>query len=221
MGKEADPMNASVESGMIMDRAFLIGEKIYLRPLELEDVNEKYLQWVNDPEVVLGRIESYFPMTRDKQIEYVRSQLARKDVVMFAVIEKHTDSFIGVVKIGPINWIHRYTEHAFMIGDKSCWNKGYAREGILLILDYIFRHLNLLNVYAGASSPNRASIRKNERNGYKIEGIFKNKLFVNGNYVDHVIMSLSREEFLKRNPEPIVVRTFGKNISDRDESSDQ
>jgi len=51
-------MNTSFEPGKILDRPFLVGERIYLRPLELEDVNDRYLQWVNDPEVVLGQIEN-------------------------------------------------------------------------------------------------------------------------------------------------------------------
>ncbi len=85
----------------IMDRAFLIEGKIYLRPLEIEDVNDRYLQWVIDPEVVLGGIESHFP-----------------------------------------------------------------------------------------------------------EAVFKDKLFVNGKYVDHFMMSLSREEFLQRHPQPIIVRNL-------------
>ena len=82
-------------SETITDKAFLSGEKIYLRPLELEDVNSQYLQWVNDPEVVLGRIESHFPVTIERQFGYVKSQLTRNEVAMFAIIEKHTNTFIG------------------------------------------------------------------------------------------------------------------------------
>jgi len=95
-----------------LDRAFLVGEKIYLRPLELEDVNERYLQWINDADVVLGRIEVNFPVTKEKQMEYVRSQLERNNVAFFAVIEKPTNKFIGTAKMGPINWLHRFTEHS-------------------------------------------------------------------------------------------------------------
>lgn len=201
-------MNTSLEPGKILDRAFLIGEKIYLRPLELEDVNDRYLQWVNDPEVVLGRIESYFPVTRERQLEYVKSQLTRNDVVMFAIIEKRTNAFIGTEKIGPINWIHRFVEQAYMIGDKTCWNKGYAGEAVLLVQDYAFRHLNMHKMYAGVSEPNQASIKVLERNGYKMEALFKDKLFVYGKYVDHIIMSLSQEEYLQRNPQPIIVKNL-------------
>ena len=176
--------------------------------MELEDVNDRYLQWVNDPEVVLGRIESYFPVTRERQLEYVKSQLTRNDVVMFAIIEKHTNAFIGTEKIGPINWIHRFAKLSYMIGDKTCWNKGYAGEAVLLVLDYVFRHLNMHKMYAGVSEPNQASIKVLERNGYKMEALFKDKLFVNGKYVDHIIMSLSQEEYLHRNPQPIIVKTI-------------
>ena len=187
-----------------MDRPFLIGKKVYFRPLEPEDVNDEYLQWVNDQDVVLGRIEVHFPVTKEKQIEYVRSQLARNDIAFFAIMEKGTDKFIGTAKIGPINWIHRFTEHAIMIGDKGSWNKGYGGEVIQLLLEYGFRHLNMHKIYAGIISTNQSSIKKNERIGYKIEAVLKEKIYVNGKYADHIIMSMSKNEFLKLYPQSIL-----------------
>jgi len=186
----------------LLDRPFLIGKKVYLRPMEPEDVNDRYLQWLNDSEVVLGKTEVHFPMTREKQSEYVRSLITSKDNVFFCIMEKSSNSFIGTIKIGPINWIHRFAYQGTMIGDKTKWNKGYASESAFLIMEYAFRHLNLHKMYAGVYAPNQASIKKNEKAGYKIEAVFKDKLFINGKYTDHIIMSQSQEEFLKVFPEP-------------------
>jgi ribosomal-protein-alanine N-acetyltransferase len=187
-----------------MDRPFLIGKKIYMRPLELDDVTPEYLDWINDGRVLLGRIERHFPITRDKQVQYVTSVLAREDHAFFAIVDKALDKFIGTAKMGPINWVHRFTEHAIMIGDRASWNKGFGGEVILLLLEYGFRHLNMHKIYAGVSSANPASLRKNERVGYKVEAVFKEKLFSNGRYVDQAIMSMSSEEFFRLHPEPVL-----------------
>ena len=187
-----------------MDRPFLVGKKIYLRPLDIEDVAGDYLQWVNDGSVVIGKIEVYAPITKEKQQEFVRGVLASDKNVFFAVMEKKTNRFIGTAKMGPINWVHRFTEHAIMIGDKRSWNKGYGGEIIQLLLDYGFRVLNMHKIYAGASSANPASVRKNERIGYKVEAVFKEKLFSKGKYVDQIMMSISQDEFFKLYPEPIM-----------------
>lgn len=187
-----------------MDRPFLIGKKVYLRPLEIEDVNQEYLQWVNDARVTLGRIEIHFPVTKEKQLEYVKSILNRNDHAFFAIVEKGTDKFIGTAKMGPINWVHRFTEHAIMIGDTTTWNKGYGGEVIQILLEYGFRVLNMHKIYAGVSAANPASLRKNERVGYKVEAVFKNKFFTNGKYVDHVVMSMSNDEYFALYPESIL-----------------
>ena len=73
----------------------MIGKKIYLRPLEIEDISEKYLHWVNDYDVVQGRVDITVPITRDKQIEYVKSNLERDNVALFAIIVKASGRFIG------------------------------------------------------------------------------------------------------------------------------
>ena len=35
-----------------IDRPFLMGKKIYLRPFDLDDIEGDYLQWINDGEMV-------------------------------------------------------------------------------------------------------------------------------------------------------------------------
>ena len=185
-----------------MERAFLANINVYLRPLEVDDITNEYLNWVNDYEVI-RYIDIKFPITREKQEEYVRSMLKRNDIAFFAVIEKSTDKFIGTAKLGPINWFDRFTEHAIMIGDKTAWGKKYAGEIIQLLLEYGFRWLNMHKIYAGVIGTNIASIKKNERIGYKTEAVLKEKKFFNGKYVNHIIMSISSDEFFELYPEPI------------------
>ena len=72
-----------------MERAFLANKNIYLRPLEVDDITNEYLNWVNDYEVI-RYIDIKFPITREKQEEYVRSMLKRNDIAFFAVIEKQS-----------------------------------------------------------------------------------------------------------------------------------
>ena len=58
-------------------------------------------------------------------------------------------------------------------------------------------------IYAGVIGTNIASIKKNERIGYKTEAVLKEKKFFNGKYVNHIIMSISSDEFFELYPEPI------------------
>jgi len=202
-----------------MDRPFLVGKKVYFRPLEVEDINSRYLQWVNDGSVILGRVEVYLPVTKEAQETYVRSQLNRHDVAFFAIMERPTNKFIGTAKMGPINWVHRFTEHALMIGDKTCWNKGYGGEVIHLLLEYGFRWLNMHKIYASINVSNIASIRTHERIGYKTEAVLKERRFIDGRYQDEMIMSMSQGEFQKLHPESIIQKDYNLQSKSNDEAT--
>jgi hypothetical protein len=57
-----------------MDRPFLIGDKVYLRPLDLNDVNQKYLNWVNDEDVIRN-LAITTPSTLEQLESFVKSIL--------------------------------------------------------------------------------------------------------------------------------------------------
>ena len=52
-----------------MKNPFLIGERIYLRPLEREDA-PIFVPWVNDQEITRNLI-LYRPMNRDQEEEFI------------------------------------------------------------------------------------------------------------------------------------------------------
>ena len=44
-----------------MKNPFIIGKRLYLRPVSNEDVNERYLCWLNDSSVLELRSRKVFP----------------------------------------------------------------------------------------------------------------------------------------------------------------
>lgn len=185
-----------------MDRPFLIGEKIYLRPLDMDDVNEKYLHWINDETVINFLATTTFPTTLDQLESYVKSINNSPNFFFFAIVEKETNNHIGNVKIGPIDWVNRTSNYGLMIGDKSSWGKGYASEVFKLLLKYAFRKLNLHKLWDIAAATHIASIKANENAGFKIEAELKQHSFKNGKYEDVVILSITSDEyFLKAKEE--------------------
>jgi len=179
-----------------MDRPFLVGEKIYLRPLDLDDVNEKYLNWINDGEVI--KLLATVRPTPMYQLEsYVKSVLDNPNFVFFAIVEKETNKHIGNVKLGPIDWINRTTNYGLMLGDKDSWGKGYAQEAFILLLKFAFEKLNLHKVWDMATASNAASIKANQKVGFQIEGHLRKQLFKNGKYEDGVLLGLLAEDYFK------------------------
>jgi len=169
------------------------GERLILRPVQPEDVNENYRSWMNDPEVV-RYTESRFQTHSLEQIrEYVQSVQADPTSVFFAIIEKTTGKHIGNLKIGHMQPVHRSADVGIIIGDKSCWGKGYATEALKLAAVYAKETLKLHKLWAGIYANNPGSVAAFLRAGFVEEGRFARHWLCDGAYVDGVQMGLLLE----------------------------
>jgi len=177
-----------------LDRPFLVGKKVYLRPIDMGDVNEEYLNWINDGDVI-NNLATVFPTTLIGLENFVKSAINSSDFVFFAIIEKKTNKHIGNVKLGQIDWISRTSNYGLMLGDKNSWGKGYAQESFILLIKYAFEKLNLHKVWDMAVKSNVASIKANQKVGFKIEAELKEHVFKNGKYMDLVVLSLLAEDY--------------------------
>jgi len=174
---------------------FIVGVQIYLRPLEREDLNERYLGWLNDPEVNRYLESGIFPYTKDKLEEFYEQATKSPDQVILAIIDKETDQHIGNVKLGPINWVHRKATLGILIGDKQFWGRGIGTEATWLMVGYGFTRLNLNRIELGVCAEHEAAVRCYEAVGLRVEGRFRESLFHEGQYKDGLWMGLLRSEY--------------------------
>jgi RimJ/RimL family protein N-acetyltransferase len=113
--------------------------------------------------------------------------------VFFAIIEKSTGQHIGNVKIGHIQPVHRSADVGIIIGEKSCWGKGYATETLQLAAAYAAQTLKLHKLWAGIYADNFGSQQAFLRAGFEEEGRFAAHWFFDGHYVDGLQMGLLLE----------------------------
>jgi RimJ/RimL family protein N-acetyltransferase len=162
---------------------FLIGRGLYLRPLTEQDVSERYVAWMNDPEVTKYMGWRAFPSTSQEITDYVRSK-KRGDSLFLALIIRRGEKHIGNIHLGPIDWVHRRAELSMMIGDKSAWGKGYMTEAFNLVIHHAFTTLNLNKLKAGTEADNAPSIKVFRKTGWVEEGRLRREFFRDGTYRD-------------------------------------
>ncbi|MCK9361079.1 GNAT family N-acetyltransferase [Patescibacteria group bacterium] len=178
-----------------MKDAFLVGENIYLRLIQEEDVTDEYRSWFNDPEVCQFNEHHRFPMDRERMREYFENVIKPRHDLVLAICDKVTDAHIGNVALQSIDKTSRHAEYAIIIGNKDFWGKGIAKEASKLIIKHGFGELNLHRIYCGTSSANIGMQKVAESLGFVKEGVSREVLWKEGKYNDAIQYGLLAHEF--------------------------
>jgi [ribosomal protein S5]-alanine N-acetyltransferase len=168
---------------------FLKGNQIYLRKLEVTDASIDYLSWLNCYDVTKFTESRFYPQSFESLTEYIVNANNSTNIT-FAIVDLLSDKHIGNVKLGNINWIHRYADIGLIIGDSNFWNKGIAKEAISLVVGYGFNTLNLRKIVAGIYSMNKGSIRAFEKAGFSKAYTEKEKYYFEGKYIDSFVFEI-------------------------------
>lgn len=135
---------------------FKESKNLYFEPLEEKHLTENYISWLNDKEVTKFNSHGIYPNTLLKTKEYINSIQNDSSKIVLAIIEKATTKHIGNISIQSINFINSNADIAILLGDKTCWGKGYATEGFSVMIEHCFNKLNLHKVTAGTTCDNIA-----------------------------------------------------------------
>ncbi|MCX6723040.1 MAG: GNAT family protein [Candidatus Staskawiczbacteria bacterium] len=176
---------------------FLVGQKIYLRTIDENDLNEEYQSWLNDEEVCHFNSHHRFPNYKENMLDYYSNIIKTKNNIILAVIDKKNEKHIGNIALQEINYIDRSAELAIIIGNKDYWGKGIGEEAGQLIVTHGFKTMNLHRIYCGTSKENIGMQKLASKLGFKQEGISRDALFKNGHFQDVVNYSLLENEYQK------------------------
>jgi [ribosomal protein S5]-alanine N-acetyltransferase len=171
----------------------LQGENVYLRPLTLQDVNQTYLSWLQDDEVMEGLATRNYSL--EKLHEYVIMRINNKHVAFYAICDATNNKHIGNVKIDFHDERSNVSELGLMIGDKNYWGRGIGYEACHLIMDYGFNKMELRKIYLAVYESNPAAKKLYKKLGFKLEGTLRKHIAVKGAYYDKYLMGIFREEF--------------------------
>lgn len=174
------------------------GEKVVLRPHQPEDAAE-FIRMLAIPEVTryLGRQE---PMSLDGELQWLEAHATNPNTVGWTI--EVDGKCVGNVGFDAIDWRNGHAAVGIFIGDPSLWGQGITTEVARLLAEYAFTQLPLRKIKSGYLEPNTASARAQARVGLCEVGRWHAEHWRNGQWVDHVLTELTREQWLydQRNP---------------------
>jgi [ribosomal protein S5]-alanine N-acetyltransferase len=163
----------------------LEGERILLRPVNLEDVTEAYIAWMNDPEVNRFMETRFKSHSREVIADFVRDMRADPNILFFAIVLKGETRHIGNIKLA-IRPEHSRGEISLFIGDKEQWGRGLATEAISLVKKYGLKTIGVAKLTAGCYANNLGSVRAFENNGFERDALLRAEYVCEGRRVDGI-----------------------------------
>jgi ribosomal-protein-alanine N-acetyltransferase len=116
--------------------------------------------------------------------------------VRFCLFDQlHPDQMIGTINFTQI---FRGPFQACYLGyaiDKKSEGKGLMTEALVKAIQYIFDDLNLHRIMANYLPDNTRSARVLEKLGFVVEGRAQKYLFINGEWREHVLASLTNHSW--------------------------
>ncbi len=171
-------------------------KKVILRPLEEADI-ANVQRWMNDPDIAMSLLRSW-PMNQSNAASWYAGRKDSINSLLFAIDDAADNSHVGVVGLHDIHWVHRLAELWIMIGEKSKWGRGLATEAVNLSIVYAFKQLGLRKIFLKVSSTNNAALAVYKKAGFVEEGVLKDELYINGNYITLMRMSLFFDSYNTR-----------------------
>jgi len=149
----------------------LESERLILKPLTLKHLSKSYVSWMNDVDVY-----RYLETGGDYSLEdlelYLKGQEERK-ILFWAIHIKESNKHIGNIKIDPIDHKKNSGEYGIMMGDKTEWGKGYAKEASLRVLKFCFEKIKLLQITLNVVENNVNAVKLYKNLGFELEKVNK------------------------------------------------
>jgi len=178
-----------------MQCPYLIGERIYLRPLERADA-PVVQPWINDPDI-RHTIRRYRPINLQTEEEFIAQANADEHSLVLGIALTDGDRLIGGTGLHDIDYRNRDASFGIIMGVPSEQGKGHGTEATRLIVRHAFETLNLNRVWLQVYEDNLRGIRAYEKAGFRKEGVLRQDVFRAGRYWDTIVMAILREEWTR------------------------
>lgn len=144
-------------------------------------------QWVQEAN---GR---YFLLSSTSPARRSVHELVDSESTVIGTVTSSDGTPIGSMAFLDFDRLQRRAELRKLIGVPSLRGRGFAKEASRLWIDHGLATLGLKKIYLNTTHTNLRNVRLNEELGFKVEGILRNELCVDGEYQDVLRMGLWRD----------------------------
>jgi RimJ/RimL family protein N-acetyltransferase len=169
-----------------------VGKDVYLRPTAPEDTAHTY-RWFLASEPQSQSCHEMPLISPAQYVERMKKREPKRDEGDFVIVRIEDNQLVGKLRYFHLNMLNRSAELGYIVAPDAR-KEGYAKEGLMLLIRYLFSGLNLNKVYAQTASFNKASNKLLESLDFKIDGTLRQHHYYKGDLYDDLLYSLLKFE---------------------------
>jgi len=181
-----------------MNKKEIITSRLVLRNIKSDDIDD-FLYYRSNKEV--AKYQTWFPYTKEQALDTIKKY--NQDTIgkpgewtMYGISLNDHNKIIGDCSFKADNHESRNYEIGCSVSqDYQC--KGYAKEAILALFDFIFNQLNGHRITGITDTKNISSINLLESLKMRKEAHFIKNIFFKGAWGDEYNYAILREEYRK------------------------
>jgi len=171
--------------------------RLEIRLIEAKDL--EFARVLHNERSTLNMLTDPFHVSREEQLEWFNNLSKSRISRRYAIIEKESGTFCGIIRIDRIDMVNKNAEIGADISP-DYRNRGYAFEAYTEVIQYLFHHLGLHRLQLLTRSNNSPAIALYKKLGFIEEGVLREALFRDNQYSNLILMSLLSADWKQNNP---------------------
>jgi RimJ/RimL family protein N-acetyltransferase len=179
----------------MIEQAVLETRRLQLRPLGFSDISN-IQRSAGVREIADTMISLPHPYPDGEAERYIKRKLNEREAgksATYVIEKKEGKGFCGLIELRDLDYEHSLGELSFWLAREE-WDQGYMSEVVQKVVQYAFEVLGLNRLYAYHMLRNPATGRVLEKNGFKQEGLLRQRVQKWGKYEDVALMAILRQD---------------------------
>jgi RimJ/RimL family protein N-acetyltransferase len=150
-----------------MKNVLMESERFFLRTLIEDDVNARYLEWINGSDK--SQYINYTNQNRnvDEVSTFVTERVNSDTVLFLGIFVRESGEHIGNIKYEPIDFKKSYAIMGILIGEKNWRGRGVAAEVIIKSSTWLHEKYGIRQFILGVDTGNVWAIRAYKKVGFR------------------------------------------------------
>lgn len=149
----------------------LIGDKVELKPFLASDINDDYISWLNDKNIMRYSNQRFIVHSMDSCLKY-HAAFQESDNFFMGIRRLSDNEMIGTLT-AYVATNHGTVDLGIMIGNRAVWGMGYGLDAWITMTKWFLARQNIRKLTAGTLACNFGMIKLMERSGMILEATRK------------------------------------------------